>query len=706
MDILLSLKRLFLQAVLALPLVLRAEVTVSPLFGDHAVLQKAAKVPVWGMAAPGEVVTVSIAGTSAMATADANGAWRAVLDLSTEEAGPFELTIQGAAGSKAIVATDILVGEVWLASGQSNMEFGIGNEMRALEILPQLDLPSLHLFLVPKRLSAEPQSGIVPKNLEGQWVVCTPENAVKIGGWNGFSAVALLFGREIQAKLGQPVGLIGSYWGGTPVEGWTRREALDTVPDLKEGADKSVVTFQGFPAQAKAYEEAFEAWEQQNDRALLPPDDVSPYAGTAVTATPETGWEPVKLPGTLAAAGLPDAGAIWLRRTVTLGAADVTARAAVDCGPIPGCETFYWNGERLAGTKPTDGGVTGNRHDDIDAQVKLQPGEGVFAVRIAAPVGGAALPNFIRWGNVDLAGEWQAKVEKELPPLSPEAKAAFPPWLPKSPRESDVASRLYNGMIAPLVPYAIRGAIWYQGETNAGRAFQYRTSFPLMITDWRAQWGEGDFPFYFCQLANYTTRATVPGGSDWAELREAQTKTLSLPNTGMAVLIDCGDEDDVHPRDKETPASRLAVLALANTYGNAIPFSGPVYESMTVEGDAVRVRFTHVGGADGGLVAKPIPADYAPKSLAPDIRKPLVRNVPQSQLEGFAVCGEDHKWFWAQATIDGDTVVVRAKDVPQPVAVRYAWANNPLCNLYNGAGFPAGPFRSDAFPGVTEKNKF
>jgi len=699
-------KRLLLLAVLVFPLVLRAEVTVSPLFGDHAVLQKAAKVPVWGKAAPGERVVVTLAGTGETTTADASGAWRVSLNLADKGPGPYDLTIEGGAGTKPVVATDVLVGEVWLASGQSNMEFGIGNEMRAPEILPQLALPSLHLFLVPKRLSAEPRYDLVTKNLEGQWVVCTPENAVKIGGWNGFSAVALLFGREIQAKLGQPVGLIGSYWGGTPVEGWTRKEALDTVPDLKEGADKSIAAFQGYPAQAKAYEEALHAWEQQNDRALPLPADVSPFAGTAVTTTPEAGWKPVKIPGTLAAAGLPDAGAIWLRRTVTLGAADVAVRAAVDCGPIPGFETFYWNGERLAGTKPTDGGITGNRHDYIDGKVKLQPGEGVFAVRIAVPAGGAAIPNFIRWGNLDLSGEWQAKAEKELPPLTPEVKASFPPWLQKAPRDQDVAAHLYNGMIAPLVPYAIRGAIWYQGEQNSGRAFQYRISFPLMITDWRAQWGEGDFPFYLCQLANFGTRATAPGDNAWAELREAQTKALALPNTGMAVLIDVGDEDDIHPRDKKTPGERLAAVALANTYGKAIPFSGPVYASMAVEGDAVRVRFTHVGGADGGLVAKAIPADYAPKSLAPDVRKPLVRNVPQSQLEGFALCGDDHKWFWAEATIDGDAVVVRSKDVPKPVAVRYAWGNNPLCNLYNGAGFPAVPFRSDEFPGMTEKAKF
>jgi sialate O-acetylesterase len=257
-------------------------------------------------------------------------------------------------------------------------------------------------------------------------------------------------------------------------------------------------------------------------------------------------------------------------------------------------------------------------------------------------------------------------------------------------------------MIAPLTPYTIKGAIWYQGESNADRAFQYGTSFPLMIQDWRTHWGEGNFPFYFCQLANFMPHKPAPNESTWAEVRDAQAKTLSLPNTGMAVLIDCGDEANIHPHDKQTPGERLAAVALANTYGKRVPFAGPTYASMAVEGDSIRVSFTH---ADGGLVAKPLPAEYAPTSEKPDTKVPLVRNVPNSQLEGFAICGEDHVWKWANATIDKETVVVRADGVAKPVAVRYAWADNPICNLYNGAGFPASPFRTDNFPEITRNGK-
>jgi sialate O-acetylesterase len=221
----------------------------------------------------------------------------------------------------------------------------------------------------------------------------------------------------------------------------------------------------------------------------------------------------------------------------------------------------------------------------------------------------------------------------------------------------------------------------------------------MLIKDWRQRWGEGDFPFYFCQLANIEDYQRTPGDSKWAELREAQTMTLALPNTGQAILIDIGESTHaaVHPTDKVDVGNRLALIALAKTYGKPIPYSGPMYDSMAVEADKIRIKFKFT---DGGLVAKPIPATYQPLSSKPDT-KPLARNVPDSQLEGFAICGDDHKWTWANASIDGTDVIVSSAQVPKPVAVRYAWAENPLCNLYNGAGLPACPFRTDSFTGIS-----
>jgi len=263
--------------------------------------------------------------------------------------------------------------------------------------------------------------------------------------------------------------------------------------------------------------------------------------------------------------------------------------------------------------------------------------------------------------------DWKAAADKA------KAEGNAPPRKPQAPDEPNKSPRrptaLYNAMIAPLIPMGIRGAIWYQGEANSGRAMEYRKLFPAMIQDWRKRWGEGDFPFLFVQLANYMARAPEPADSNWALLREAQTMTLALPKTGMAVIIDIGDAGNIHPKNKQDVGKRLALAALATAYGKDVVYSGPMYESMKVEGDKVRLKFKHLGG---GLVAK-----------------------GGDKLTGFAIAGEDKKFVWADARIDGDTVVVSAKDVAKPVAVRYAWADNPECNFYNKADLPASPFRTD-----------
>lgn len=263
--------------------------------------------------------------------------------------------------------------------------------------------------------------------------------------------------------------------------------------------------------------------------------------------------------------------------------------------------------------------------------------------------------------------------------LTEEGKHAPKPVMPQNPHKNpNFASNLYNGMLSPVIPYGIRGAIWYQGESNVDRAHQYRKLFPAMITDWRKQWGQGDFPFHFVQLANFLAVKDQPGESAWAELREAQAMTLKTPHTGMAVIIDIGDAKDIHPKNKQDVGLRLALNALAQNYGQKIEYSGPVYESMSVEGNSVRLKFQHVGN---GLVAK------------------------GGELKGFAICGKDKKFVWATAKIDGKAIVVSAPGVQEPVAVRYAWADNPVCNLYNQEGIPASPFRTDSFPGLTVGKK-
>ncbi|HYL98787.1 MAG TPA: sialate O-acetylesterase, partial [Blastocatellia bacterium] len=275
--------------------------------------------------------------------------------------------------------------------------------------------------------------------------------------------------------------------------------------------------------------------------------------------------------------------------------------------------------------------------------------------------------------NMRLDGDWLYKVELSLTPKNPDWSSRPSP--PSGPNNPNSPSVLYNAMLAPLTPYAIRGVIWYQGESNAGRAYQYRTLFPTMIRDWRAAWGEGPFPFYFVQLANFMARKDQPGESDWAELREAQALTLRIPNSGMAVIIDIGEANDIHPKDKLDVGLRLARWALADTYGQKVESSGPLVRNSSAGKGRIRVAFGHT---TGGLKT----SDGGP-------------------IKGFAIAGADHKFFWAQAKIEGDAVVVWSDKVPEPVAVRYGWADNPDCNLLNGEGLPASPFRTDDWPGGT-----
>jgi sialate O-acetylesterase len=332
----------------------------------------------------------------------------------------------------------------------------------------------------------------------------------------------------------------------------------------------------------------------------------------------------------------------------------------------------------------------------------VKAGKNVLAVRIFAPTALPVLKVAPKSLTVNLDSHWKVKAEFELPALAADQLSAVPQPASGADEPQKVPSSLFNGMVNPVIPYAIRGALWYQGEANAGRAFQYRTALPLLITDWRKRWNEGDFPFYICQLANFMAKKAEPGDSAWAELRDAQSSALSLPNTGRAVLIDLGEAGDIHPRHKREVGERLAKIALARDYKIAEPYSGPAIEGSAVEGGKIRVKFGHT---DGGLVAAALPATYIVKSVTGETA-PLVRNSPNSEVEGFAICGADHNWVWAEAKIDGNSVVVWSDKVAAPVAVRYAWADNPTCNLANGAGLPAAPFRTDDFPAVTQGQKY
>lgn len=622
---------------------------LSPMFGSHMVLQRGIKVPVWGWTTPGTKVTVTVGGKAAEATAGSDGKWLARVGP-LKPNGPYTLTVTG---PQSVALDDVLVGDVWVGSGQSNMQMSVANSKDAATEIAAANYPKIRLYAVPNVTALTPQD-----TEDGTWVICSPDTVA------GFSAAQYFFGRDIQKEVDVPIGLIETCWGGTPIEAWTSYEALGTLPTLA-GSLKQFDAMRTDAATGRvSYEQRSAEWYAKYD-----PGTPGHWDDPALDTSD---WKTAPLPGPWEDHGLPDFdGVVWYRKEITLSA-DAGGRAAqLRLGPIDDRDSTFVNGVNVGTTEQYDR----NRVYSVPSTV-LKPGKNVIAIRVL-DTGGAGgftgkpeLMNLQLEGAdpISLAGEWQYKVGFDLTKAEPAPiRADSSPGLP---------SVLYNAMIAPVLPYGIKGAIWYQGEANAGQAYLYRTLMPTMIKDWRSRWGLGDFPFYMVSLANFMPQLDAPADSDWAELREAQAMTVAkVKHTGIAMAIDIGDAADIHPKNKQEVGRRLALNALAKDYGQKVEYSGPLYKSMKVENGKIRLTFTHV--ADG-LEAK------------------------GDKLTGFAIAGEDRKFVWANAEIDGETVVVSSDQVPNPVAVRYAWANNPACNLYNKAGLPAGPFRTDTWPGITQ----
>ena len=643
--------------------VARAEVRLPAIIGDNMVLQRAMKVRIWGDAKPGEHVTVTFDRKSASAVADAQGRWQVWIGpLNTGT--PSELIVKG---DNILTIKNVLVGEVWLCSGQSNMEWPLINTMGGAETVAQANHPEIRLFRVEHQTSATPLADV-----QGHWVVTTPEEAAN------FSAVGYFFGRELYQHLKVPIGLINSSWGGTPAEAWTTHDALVSSPELKPILDRYQSSLNALPETKEAYARALAQWEEKN--LYLDAGNKGEALGYADPAASTADWSKMDLPKQLETAGLLIDGAVWFRKEVELPESWFGKDLVLKLTPIDDHDVTYFNGTKIGATgRETPNSYMVPRKYVVPGSL-VKAGRNVIAVRVfdSAGEGGFSRGGAMSIGPngdgdsqaISLRGVWDYKVELALEPKRPD-------WGTR-PEAVGVSNQnnpsvLYNAMIAPLVPFAIRGVIWYQGESNAGRAYQYRTLFPLMIRSWRSAWGR-EFPFYFVQLANWHASKAEPDESDWAELREAQTMTLREPQTGMAVTIDIGDENDIHPRNKLDVGRRLAAWALAETYGEKVIPSGPLLDRFTIDGDKVRIRFKHGTGlktSDGGPV------------------------------KGFAIAGEDRRFVWADARIEGDTVIVSSPKVVKPVAVRYGWADNPIANLYNKAGLPASPFRTDDWPGVT-----
>ena len=626
---------------------LRADVKMPSIFSDNMVLQQGKPVPVHGTAAPSETITVEICGQRKQATADAAGNWRVTLEPLAKLATPTSMRV---VGRNTVTIKNVLVGDVWLASGQSNMEMRVSSTNNAAQEMKAANYPQIRFFMVKRDMASAPR-----QDTAGEWLVCTPKTV------SAFSAAAYFFARELYETYGIPTGVINSAVGSSSCEAWTPADVLRANQALPQPA--------AIPANEYPDWKTYDAVQKQIYEAAAHKDPgIKPEC--LAWARPDydaSAWKDVTVPGSIEARGMKIDGAVWFRTEVELPAAWAGKDAYLYLGPITHNSIAFVNGTQIARKENNRRQWVFRTHKIPGSLVKA--GRNVIAVRIFNEIDqGGFYPGYPAplkiyqdgSGEVMLPKVWKCQVELGLPP----AKMAR-----KLPLGYHVPSALFNAMIAPFTQFPLRGFLWYQGESNAGRWDQHSVLFPAMITSWRRLWGDETLPFYFVQLASYRERREQPCDEAWAFMRESQTKTLALPYTGMAVTIDIGDAVNVHPKNKQDVGKRLAVWAKRDCYGAAdTVVSGPLFASSVVEGNRIRIHFTHLGG---GLQAK------------------------GGELKGFAIAGPDKNFVWAKAKIDGDSVLVWSATVPNPAFVRYAWANNPECTLYNAAGLPAVPFRTD-----------
>ncbi|RZK82366.1 MAG: 9-O-acetylesterase [Pedobacter sp.] len=637
----------------------QAKVKLPSIFSDNMVFQQKSAARIWGTSMPGKTVKVNASWSKLAQSVVAGKDGKFIVTVPTPAfGGPYTVTIND--GDETILK-NILLGEVWVCSGQSNMEMpvkGWGKVLNYEQEIKDANYPKIRL-LQGDHVTSDTLLNEA-KVWAGGWKECTSKNIPE------FSAVAYSFAREIFKKTGIPVGLIHTSWGGTIAEAWTSGTTLKTMPDFADAVNKMEDAAKGNTS-LPSYQQQFAIWQEKSFAV----DASAKDGGWQAANLDVSSWKSIKLPAAWEDNGLPNIdGIVWLRKTIDITKSLADKELKLNLGVIDDNDVTYVNGVKVGETI----GYGNVRQYTIPAS-QVKEGLLVIAVRVTDTGGGGGIyggSNVITITSasgetINLAGEWKYKLGVELKDLPP---------LPKTNDGPNRVTVLYNAMINPYLNFPIKGAIWYQGESNADRANQYRTLFPAMIQDWRKSWKQPDFPFYFVQLANFMKTEDQPVASPWAELRDAQKQTLSLLNTGMAVAIDIGDAVDIHPKNKQEVGRRLALIALAKNYGIKIPFSGPVYQSQQIAGkNSIQLSFT---SAEGGLKTK-----------------------DGAELKGFAIAGADKKFYWATAKIEGNKIIVSSPDVNDPIAVRYAWANNPVCNLVNGAGLPASPFRTDQWADTT-----
>ena len=618
--------------------VLSQPFTVNKLFRTGAVLQRDAPIPVWGTSAPDALVTISLDQNQLFVRTDPEGKWRVFLEPHPA-GGPHQLTV--ATETDTLTAEDIMFGDIWIASGQSNMEWSVTNSANAEQEIASADDPLLRHYKVPRSWSYTPEDTLAG----GQWHAADPEHV------GDFTAVGYSFARELRASADIPIGILNTSWGGSRIEAWMDPAAL--------GMDDAQISQLWEAPRARADSLAQIFTEEHGASA---DSDAGLEAEMPIWAAPaldDTEWMEIEVPGTWEAGGLEGLNGVgWYRTRFELDS--VPANAVLHLGIVDDQDMTWINGHLVGQTDQ----YQIQREYAVDEDI-LQPGINQLTVRVrdlwgnGGLVAGDARPA-LRWadGEIDLEGTWKIRVGQFQ--INPDG----------TPNQQPVL--LYNAMIHPILRFPITGFIWYQGESNANdpeTATTYADQFQSMITRWRTLWNQEDAPFLFVSLASFRAAQETPGESNWAILRESQAAAMELPNVGQAITLDIGEADDIHPGNKQDVGVRLALWARNLIYGDQIVHSGPIYRNHTIENGTVVISFDHVGS---GLTVS-----------------------GKDPLGGFAIAGSDGTFLWAEAQIQGDTVVVSHPNVQNPTSVRYAWADNPAtANLINAEGLPAAPFRT------------
>jgi sialate O-acetylesterase len=614
--------------------------SLSSILSDGMVLQRNAEVPIWGKSSPYQTVKVTFLNKVHTTESDAHGDWKVILE-DLEPGGPFEMSI---AAEEELVIRNILIGDVWVLGGQSNMQLPVSRtlDLFADEIM-KLDMPFIRQFTVPQTYNFhEPEQDVSA----GHWMTANPSDVLK------FSAAGFFFAQDLYNKHGVPIGLILTAIGGTPIEAWISEKTIreydgygDTLEQCKDDAYIADVIQQD--------EERNAAWHQN-----LNDNDLGLEEGWYKEAYDPSEWDDFELPSSWKGSQLePVRGAVWFRKEIDVPASMLACDALLKLGTIIDADDTYVNGISI--------GNTGYRYPPRRYSVPrglLKPGKNSITVRaISTQNTGEFIPDMpykliANGQEINLEGTWKYRVGVATGESAPPTFFHYKPC------------GLYNGMISPLRNYGIIGVVWYQGESNTANPKGYHHLFRSLVKDWRGLWNLQDLPFIYTQLANFE-REDVIGSSNWAELREEQRMGLSISNTAMAVAIDIGEHNDLHPQDKKTLGQRLALCARNIAYDEEVVYSGPMYSRMERIGDAIHLHFDHIGS---GLPSR------------------------EGELKGFTVCGSDGVFAPAQAVISGSVIIVRHEQIQQPRHVRYAWSNNPAeANLYNQEGLPASPFTTE-----------